>query len=75
MPAWFDLYNLDNLEEQTDMAGVRASAELVGKYVKGEMERGIPSDKILLGGFSQGATLALYTTLNYKVGNPSNDIL
>lgn len=66
MPAWFDMYSLDNLEEETDMDGVRSSADVVGKFIQEEMDRGIPSNKILIGGFSQGATLALYTTLNYN---------
>jgi len=65
MPAWFDIYSLDNLEEETDHEGVKASSEMVLKYVKQEMDRGIPSQRILIGGFSQGATLALYTTLNF----------
>jgi len=66
MPAWFDIYSLDKLEEETDYEGVKSSSEMVLKYVKQEMDKGIPSQKILIGGFSQGATLALYTTLNFN---------
>lgn len=66
MPAWFDIYSLENLEEETDYEGVKASSEMVLKYVKQEIDKGIPSEKIIIGGFSQGATLALYTTLNYN---------
>jgi len=65
MPAWFDIESLENLEEETDIEGVRASAELVYKHIDMERRAGIPSNKIIVGGFSQGAALALYCALHY----------
>jgi len=65
MPAWFDIESLDNLEEETDIEGVKSSAELVYKHIDTEVRAGIPSEKIIIGGFSQGAALALYCALHY----------
>lgn len=65
MPGWFDIESLDNLEEETDIEGVKKSAETVYNIVEGEIRSGIPSNKIIIGGFSQGAALALYCSLHY----------
>ena len=54
MPAWFDIESLDNLEEETDIEGVKRSADSVFKIIDGEVRSGIPSNKIMIGGFSQG---------------------
>lgn len=65
MPAWFDIESLQNLEEETDIEGVKESAELVYRHIDQERRAGIPSDKIIVGGFSQGAALAIYCALHY----------
>jgi len=66
MPAWFDIESLDNLEEETDIEGLKASAKIVYKHIDGEIRAGIPSNKIIIGGFSQGAALALYCSMHYE---------
>lgn len=65
MPGWFDMCDLDKLEEETDIEGVKASADTVFKLIDMELRAGIPGKKIILGGFSQGAALALYCSLHY----------
>ena len=54
MPAWFDIESLDNLEEETDIEGVKASADSVFELIESEIRSGIPSNRIIIGGFSQG---------------------
>jgi len=66
MPAWFDVESLDNLEEECDIDGMQRSADTVYEIVEDEIRSGIPSDRIIIGGFSQGAALALYSTLHYE---------
>jgi len=66
MPAWFDIESLDNLEEETDIEGVKASADSVFELIESEIRSGIPSNRIIIGGFSQGAALALYCALHYE---------
>ncbi len=62
MRAWYDIIGLDRRSEE-DETGIRASAEGIRGLVRRERERGIPSDRIVLAGFSQGGAMALFTAL------------
>jgi phospholipase/carboxylesterase len=64
MRAWFDVMEIDE-SAQEDVDGIRASAESVGALIRAERERGIPSERILLAGFSQGGAMALFTGLRW----------
>jgi len=66
MPAWFDIESLDNLEQESDIEGLKASAKMVHKHIEGEVKSGIPSNRIIIGGFSQGAVIALYSAMHCK---------
>ena len=46
-----------------DAAGIRASAAAVTELIDREVERGIPAERIVLAGFSQGGAVALHTAL------------
>ena len=46
-----------------DAAGIRASATAVTALIDRELERGIPAERIVLAGFSQGGAIALHTAL------------
>ena len=60
MPAWYDILTLD-WNGPEDAAGVRNSARGLQRLIKREAERGIPSNRVFVGGFSQGGSVALYT--------------
>jgi len=62
MPSWFDLKSLDPSGPE-DEAGVKAAAAYVNTLIEAEVAAGIPSERIVVGGFSQGGALALYTAL------------
>jgi phospholipase/carboxylesterase len=62
MRGWYDIYSLD-AEGRADEAGVRDSAALLQALVEQEKARGIPGDKIVLAGFSQGGAIAMHTAL------------
>jgi predicted esterase len=49
---------------------MQESCKIVADLVHDEMELGIPGDRIILGGMSQGGALALYSslTLGMKIG-------
>ena len=64
MRAWFDIRGAD-LSQRVDMEGIRESVNLVEALIAQEIERGMPSDKIFLAGFSQGGAVALYTGLRH----------
>ncbi|KAM7175891.1 acyl-protein thioesterase 1 isoform 4-T5 [Macrochelys suwanniensis] len=62
MPSWFDIIGLSP-DAQEDEAGIKQAAEHVKVLIDQEVKNGIPSNRIILGGFSQGGALSLYTTL------------
>lgn len=64
MPAWYDVKSLD-LRQEEDDAGIRASQRRLETLIQGVVERGIPSSRIVLAGFSQGGAIALHTGLRH----------
>ena len=64
MPAWYDIYGLDRNSE-VDEDGIRSSAQRIAGIMEGVEEKGIPSDKIILAGFSQGGAVAIEAALTY----------
>ena len=59
MRGWYDLRNTDRQLQQDEQA-IRASCAAVDALLRRECERGIPSRRIVLGGFSQGAAMSLF---------------
>ncbi|HLV77962.1 MAG TPA: carboxylesterase [Marinobacter sp.] len=64
MPAWYDILAMD-VNRKVDATQLRASAELVAQFIRQERERGVASENILLGGFSQGGAVAYELALSY----------
>lgn len=64
MRAWYDILEM-SLERKVDMAGIYQSAKLLDQLIEQEMAKGIPSEHILLAGFSQGGVIALHAGLRY----------
>ena len=64
MPAWYDILTLD-WNGPEDTAGVGNSALDLQGLIRRETERGIPSNRVFIGGFSQGGSVALYTGPRY----------
>lgn len=64
MRAWFDILGLD-LDSPQDEAGIRACQQKIENLVLAEINKGIPSHRIVLAGFSQGGAIALHTALRY----------
>ena len=65
MRAWYDLYGLDR-DAREDVDGIRATRHAVTGLITREAERGIPRERIVLAGFSQGCAIALYTGLRLE---------
>lgn len=63
MRAWFDIYGGFDASDQEDTEGVNESRNLISQLINMEKERGVPSGKIILAGFSQGCAMALHTAL------------
>ncbi|MGB1800455.1 MAG: alpha/beta hydrolase [Gammaproteobacteria bacterium] len=64
MPAWYDI-KAPNLREQEDVESIEQSDALIIQYINAEMEKGIPANKIILAGFSQGGAITLHTGLRF----------
>jgi len=64
MRAWYDILTLDRGGPQ-DETGIRESGEQLRMLVQREHERGIPFEKLVLAGFSQGGAIALHTALRF----------
>lgn len=70
MPAWFDIYELGNPKARADVEGFLKSCEFIKQLVHEQIANEIPQEKIIIGGFSQGAALSLATAslLDVKIG-------
>ncbi|HEU4625538.1 MAG TPA: dienelactone hydrolase family protein [Steroidobacteraceae bacterium] len=64
MRAWYDIIGIDRHSQQ-DEAGIRASDAIVRGLIRRENERGIPTNRIVLAGFSQGGAMSLMTGTRY----------
>ena len=65
MPAWYDITSLAFGQRKEDASGLRASQAAVERLLDRERERGVPAERIVLAGFSQGCAMALLTGLRY----------
>lgn len=64
MPAWYDIYGVIPVEQE-DEAGIHSSQRYINSLIQQEVHRGIPCERIVLAGFSQGGAIALHTALHY----------
>ena len=64
MRAWYDVLSMD-LPRQEDPDGVYASERDIYALLEREKQRGVPAERIVLAGFSQGGAMALHTGLRY----------
>ncbi|OGT48877.1 MAG: hypothetical protein A3E82_04050 [Gammaproteobacteria bacterium RIFCSPHIGHO2_12_FULL_38_11] len=59
MRAWYDIYSLTDLNHE-DQAGIIASQHAITQLIQAEIANGMPANRIVLAGFSQGGAMALY---------------
>jgi phospholipase/carboxylesterase len=65
MRAWYDIRWAD-LQRDVDAPGILQSVREVQELVERETALGIPANRILLAGFSQGGVIALYAGLTWS---------
>lgn len=63
MPAWYDILTFDDPPLREAEADVRDAANEIGTLIEREISRGVPSERIVLAGFSQGGAMALHVGL------------
>ena len=64
MPAWYDIIRFGE-EREFNRAQLEASAHAVHAFIDREIARGVPANKILLAGFSQGGAVCYQAALTY----------
>ncbi|KAF1812597.1 acyl-protein thioesteras-like protein 1 [Eremomyces bilateralis CBS 781.70] len=70
MPGWYDIASLDELKRAEDETGINRSRAYFHELINAEIKKGIPSNRIVLGGFSQGGAMSLLSGLTspHKLG-------
>lgn len=67
MPSWFDILEIPIKPNMPDNGQyLDDSVNILNNIINLEVSNGVSLDKIILGGFSQGATLSLVAGLKYK---------
>ena len=64
MPAWYDIRATD-FSRGEDSEGIRESEQQLQALIRREVDNGIPPERIVLAGFSQGGAIVLHTGLRY----------
>lgn len=64
MRGWFDILELSR-KMRVDAAGIDDSVKAIQQLIDEQIARGIPPERILLAGFSQGGAIALQAGLSY----------
>src|SRR5476649_1876434 len=65
MRAWYDILSFEGVNRRVDEAGLKASCERIRELIAHENERGIPTSKIFLAGFSQGGAMTYTAGLTH----------
>ena len=60
MPGWYDIFEFGDLTNRTeDEVGIVRSQKVFHSLIAEEIKAGIPAERIVLGGFSQGGAMSL----------------
>jgi predicted esterase len=60
MPGWYDISDFGDLANRSDdEAGIVRSQKVFHTLIQAEIDAGIPTERIVLGGFSQGGAMSL----------------
>jgi predicted esterase len=65
MPAWADIIAL-SLEAPEDEEGTMATRSMIHGIIADEVKAGVPANRIVIGGFSQGAAMACVAALSHE---------
>ncbi|OJD18446.1 hypothetical protein AJ78_01502, partial [Emergomyces pasteurianus Ep9510] len=72
MPGWYDIVKLgpnvpaEEFAKVQDERGILRSRDYFSTLIKGEIDKGISPSRIVLGGFSQGGAMSLFTGITQK---------
>jgi len=64
MPGWYDIKSFDKTGTD-DLDGLTDARNIISRIIDEEVAAGIPSERIMVGGFSQGAVVSLFTVYQH----------
>ena len=64
MPAWYDILDM-SIDRKVDSEQLNASAKSVQDLIEREISRGIPAERIVIAGFSQGGAVGYQAALTF----------
>ncbi|GAB3249918.1 alpha/beta hydrolase [Chitinimonas naiadis] len=65
MRAWYDILEIGSINRRVDEAGIRLNRTAIQAFIARENDRGIPGERIILAGFSQGGAMAYSAGLTH----------
>ena len=65
MPSWYDIRTLEETPNRESEEDIRQTALEIEKLIAREKERGVPANKIIIAGFSQGGAIAMHVALRH----------
>lgn len=70
MPSWYDIRSLSEDKSPEDEAGMMQTRRCIDELVLAEVGSGVPLERVIVGGFSQGGAMSLLFGLTgaHKVG-------
>ncbi len=64
MRAWYDILEMD-IDRKIDHEGLEESAALIQRLIADQISLGIPADRVILAGFSQGGAMTYHVGLSH----------
>jgi phospholipase/carboxylesterase len=65
MPAWYDILTLEQNPDRNDPVHIEQARGWLEELIAEQVAAGVPADRIVLVGFSQGGAMALHTGLRH----------
>ncbi len=65
MPGWYDIKGV-SIEDKQDAVGMKESQSMLDDMLEQQINAGIPSENIILAGFSQGGAVTYFTGVRSK---------
>lgn len=62
MPSWYDIYER-SLDRKVDKEQIGLSTQMINELIDEQIAKGVPSQSIIIAGFSQGGAVAYHTVL------------
>lgn len=67
MPGWYDIHDFGDLANRSeDDTGILRSRDYFHSLINTEVQAGIPANRVVIGGFSQGGATAVLSGLTYE---------